>query len=212
MSRGPGRIERAIRQLLDAHPDLAFTTDGLAEHCYAGARVWLERKQRVAVTRALHKVVASDPDWRTQWAWTQGHMLICYNAASLKSVAMGRLYTTRAQLPAQLIDDKWRREEADRIRGEVADHVAMRDAGPAEREQLKAQRQARLILNHHAASIRFLAKPLQVLSNYANAGSTTLNPDPATVAIADRIRALAAQNDPDVLRAGLAAVAAELDA
>jgi hypothetical protein len=26
MSRGPGRIERAIRELFDAHPDLAFVT------------------------------------------------------------------------------------------------------------------------------------------------------------------------------------------
>jgi hypothetical protein len=34
MSKGPGRIERAIRQLFDAHPDLAFVTDELCEHCY----------------------------------------------------------------------------------------------------------------------------------------------------------------------------------
>jgi hypothetical protein len=32
MSRGPGRIERAIRELFDAHPDLAFVTDELIEH------------------------------------------------------------------------------------------------------------------------------------------------------------------------------------
>jgi hypothetical protein len=29
MSRGPGRIERAIRALIDAHPDEAFTVDNL---------------------------------------------------------------------------------------------------------------------------------------------------------------------------------------
>jgi hypothetical protein len=33
MSRGPGRIERAIRQLFDANPDEAFITDEIAEHC-----------------------------------------------------------------------------------------------------------------------------------------------------------------------------------
>ena len=38
MSRGPGRIERAIHALFDAHPDLAFVTDELAEHCYPDAR------------------------------------------------------------------------------------------------------------------------------------------------------------------------------
>jgi hypothetical protein len=33
MSRGPGRIERAIRALFDAHPDDTFTTDYLVKHC-----------------------------------------------------------------------------------------------------------------------------------------------------------------------------------
>ena len=32
LSRGHGRVERAIRELFDAHPDLAFVTDELAEH------------------------------------------------------------------------------------------------------------------------------------------------------------------------------------
>jgi hypothetical protein len=34
MSRGPGRLERTIRQLFDAHPDRAFVTDELCEACY----------------------------------------------------------------------------------------------------------------------------------------------------------------------------------
>jgi hypothetical protein len=43
-------------------------------------------------------------------------------------------------------------------------------------------------------------------------GNETLTPDPPDfAALADRVRALAMQSDPDVLRAGLAAVAAELD-
>jgi hypothetical protein len=48
MSRGPGRIARAIRQLFDANPDLAFVTDELCEHCYPDARP-IERKHQVAV-------------------------------------------------------------------------------------------------------------------------------------------------------------------
>jgi hypothetical protein len=38
MSRGPGRIERAIRQLFDGNLDLAFVTDEVAEHCYPNAQ------------------------------------------------------------------------------------------------------------------------------------------------------------------------------
>ena len=51
MSRGPGRIERALRALFDAHPDLAFVTDELCEHCYPG--VVIEKKHQVAVLRCL---------------------------------------------------------------------------------------------------------------------------------------------------------------
>jgi hypothetical protein len=88
MSRGPGRIERAIRELFDTHPDEAFTTDELCAHCYdLGCSYEIKRKHRVAVTRAANKVIADGLDWRVRWSWTQGHMLICYNAASLQSVA-----------------------------------------------------------------------------------------------------------------------------
>jgi hypothetical protein len=34
MSRGPGRIERAIRELFDASADRAFFTWELVFHCY----------------------------------------------------------------------------------------------------------------------------------------------------------------------------------
>ena len=61
MSRGPGRIERAIRALFDANPDAAFTTDDLCRACYPARRV--EHKHRVAVWRAAHNVLKHDPDW-----------------------------------------------------------------------------------------------------------------------------------------------------
>ena len=34
MSRGPGHLERALRALFDASPDLAFVTVELVEHCF----------------------------------------------------------------------------------------------------------------------------------------------------------------------------------
>jgi hypothetical protein len=63
MSRGPGRIERDIRRLFDLHPDLAFTTEELAEHCFPSAGS-IERKHRVSVLRAAHSVISKDPNWR----------------------------------------------------------------------------------------------------------------------------------------------------
>lgn len=90
MSRGPGRIERAIRELLDAHPDLAFVTDDLVTHCYPGITT-IERKHQVSVLRAMHKVIANDPDW---WEWKiecgQGSGAVFLNYGSLKSYTMGR--------------------------------------------------------------------------------------------------------------------------
>jgi hypothetical protein len=52
MSRGPGRIERAIRALFDAHPDPAFVTDELVEHCYPQAQRMSDQRKRVAALEA----------------------------------------------------------------------------------------------------------------------------------------------------------------
>jgi hypothetical protein len=90
MSRGPGRIERAIRVLLDAHPDLAFVTDELVEHCYPGISA-IERKHQVSVLRAAQKVVTVDPDWSTREAENQGHGWVFFNRANVQSYSLGQL-------------------------------------------------------------------------------------------------------------------------
>jgi Xaa-Pro aminopeptidase len=86
MSRGPGKIERAIRALFDAHPDEAFVTDELAEHCYPG--VTIERKHRVAVLRAATKVATADPDWAWYISESHGGTLVFFDQASVQSRAM----------------------------------------------------------------------------------------------------------------------------
>ena len=83
MSRGPGRIERAIRQLLDASPDRAFLTGDLVKHCFPDAR-WVERKHEVSVLRATRKIIATDPDW---FSWRKDWGPIVFNHASLRSYA-----------------------------------------------------------------------------------------------------------------------------
>ena len=56
MSRGPGRIERAIAAILDGEPNNAFTTEDLCERVYPGVNR-VEKKHRVAVLRAANKLV-----------------------------------------------------------------------------------------------------------------------------------------------------------
>ena len=87
MSRGPGRLERAIRALFDAHPDLAFVTDELCEHCYPDAKP-IERKHQVAVLRAAFKVINNDPDWGGFRSASQGGAIVFYNRANVQSTAM----------------------------------------------------------------------------------------------------------------------------
>jgi hypothetical protein len=52
MSKGPGRIERAIEAAFAADPDNAFTTEELCERAYFPAVNLIEKKHRVAVVRA----------------------------------------------------------------------------------------------------------------------------------------------------------------
>ena len=87
MSRGPGQIERAIRALFDASPDLAFVTDELAEHCYPG--IPIERKHQVAVLRAAHHVADPDPNWDS--IRTDDNGAVFLNRDSIESYGMGKL-------------------------------------------------------------------------------------------------------------------------
>jgi hypothetical protein len=88
MSRGPGRIERAIRELFDAHPDEAFVTVELAEHCYPG--VAIKKKHMVAVLRAAQNVLKDDPDWTVYVIMGMGGGYVFCNQASVPSSAMAR--------------------------------------------------------------------------------------------------------------------------
>ena len=92
MSRGPGKIERAILALMQEQPDHAWTTEDLAENIYAGANK-IEKKHRVSILRAMQSVTKNDPDWFLWRSEIRGGTIVLMNYASVRSYGLARLKT-----------------------------------------------------------------------------------------------------------------------
>lgn len=88
MSRGPGKIERAIEEAFKANPDDTFTMDGLVAVAMPGLNE-VEKKHRVSVGRAAKKAAA-----RCGWGlWHfegPGRGAIYFNKRSLASYSFAR--------------------------------------------------------------------------------------------------------------------------
>ena len=89
MSRGPGKIERAIELLFQDHPDRIFTVDDLAAAAYPGINR-PEKRHRVAVLRAGRNV-ASRLWWACSRREAKGGEAVFYNVLNVRSYALGRL-------------------------------------------------------------------------------------------------------------------------
>lgn len=90
MSRGPGRIERAILAAFAAEPDAAFTTEELAGRAYPGAPA-IGKAERVAVLRAAGKASARAPWLRSLRAEALGGQRVFFDCTRVASYAMARL-------------------------------------------------------------------------------------------------------------------------
>ena len=88
MSRGPGKIERAIEAVFAAEPDDAFTTADLCDRVYPGLNM-VEKKHRVAVIRAAKKVFGRT-GWDCYRTEALGGTLVFYNPFDVMSNAIGR--------------------------------------------------------------------------------------------------------------------------
>jgi hypothetical protein len=89
MSKGPGRIERAIAGILDRSPDNAFTTEELCEKVYRTKQV--QRKHRVAVLRAAASL-AKRRDTLGVWVSdVLGSTKVYYTIDNVMSYGMARL-------------------------------------------------------------------------------------------------------------------------
>ena len=97
MSLGPGRIERAIAALLDGNPDIAVTTEELAERVYGITAV--ERKHTVSVLRALRRLAQRRPEFGTTWDrdWQRHHKharsTVWFNRRNVQSYGLMMLKT-----------------------------------------------------------------------------------------------------------------------
>jgi hypothetical protein len=121
MSRGPGRIERAIEAAFERNPDGYFTVADLARLVY-GAEYWermhrwapgrkREHAQRVAITRAAAKV-APRMHWLMFRSGRRGGEAIYANGLSLRSYALGRVRAWLGgdgQYRGAMVDGKWTR-------------------------------------------------------------------------------------------------------
>jgi hypothetical protein len=89
MSKGPGRIERAISDIFAAEPDNAFTTEELCKRVYGIDRP--EKKHRVPVLKAVSRLIAKSPsDKAAPWIDANtssrlGGQLIVLNRYSIMS-------------------------------------------------------------------------------------------------------------------------------
>ena len=89
MSRGPGKIQRAIADAFRQNPSATYAVDDLAVISYPGLNK-IEKKHRVAVVRAAD-AVAKSTSWCGQRAERPGHQLIYYNLLDLRSYATGKM-------------------------------------------------------------------------------------------------------------------------
>jgi len=87
MSRGPGRIQQAIKGLFEAEPDNAFTTTELCERVYGVKET--DKRHRIAVIRAAKKTTGLD----YLVSENLGNQLVFYDPLNVMSYGMAQLKT-----------------------------------------------------------------------------------------------------------------------
>src|SRR5262245_43296023 len=90
MSKGPGRIERAIEAAFKADPDNAFPVEDLCDVGFPGVGR-AEKKQRVSVIRAAKQVAKRAGNLDHMTGENLGGTLVFYDRFNVLSYAMARL-------------------------------------------------------------------------------------------------------------------------
>jgi hypothetical protein len=91
MSRGPGRIQRAILALIESDAHGAWLVSDICKREYAETgRV--EKKHQVAVNRALSNMALPEP-WEVRYSGSRGNMRVLYNTRDAESRARAEWLT-----------------------------------------------------------------------------------------------------------------------
>lgn len=85
MSRGPGRVERAIALAFKAEPMRVFTTEDLCRQVYKHLPE-IKKKHRVSLIRAARKVLQREPNWRAARTQFPGAPLVFFNETCVKQI------------------------------------------------------------------------------------------------------------------------------
>ncbi len=92
MSRGPGKIERAIEAVFNEAPEWAYSVDDLIDRVYPGLNR-IEKKHRVSVLRAAHKVLTRMTDWSWFQSESVGGTRVFFNLYDPTSYGAARVKT-----------------------------------------------------------------------------------------------------------------------
>ena len=84
MSRGPGHIERAIKQAFEAEPDRVFTTEELCSCVFDISSKKIEKKHRVSLVRAAKRLLKREGGWHMTRINLPGRPFLFYKESVLE--------------------------------------------------------------------------------------------------------------------------------
>ena len=93
MSRGPGRIQRAIHVLIASDGHGAWLVSDICKHVYPESD-GVEKKHQVAVNRALTSMLLPE-FWEAQYSGARGNMRVLHNTCDPESAARADWLTKR---------------------------------------------------------------------------------------------------------------------
>jgi hypothetical protein len=115
MSKGPGRIERAIAAIFDRERDNAFTLEDLAERVWPGLNQ-VEKKHRVSVARAARNLARRRPEIQCWEGEGLGGALVFFRHDEIMAYAMARLKVSRFERYRSNDPRYYRSEDEDDLR------------------------------------------------------------------------------------------------